>query len=94
MLIYKESDDFSFIKRIQGWREDVKAGGRIFRKWEKRSKKLLFSSKIGENLRGIFSQNRRKFEGYFLRKSEKAANKFLQSRRGYPPGHTAPEKMT
>jgi len=53
------------MKRIQGWSEDVKAGGRIFGKWEKRSKKLLFSSKIGEYLRGIFSENRRKLRTNF-----------------------------
>ncbi len=48
----------------------------VFWKWEKMSKKRLFSSKIGENLRDLFSQNWRKLERYFLQNSEKAANKF------------------
>jgi hypothetical protein len=63
----------SYAKK-QGRREKVKAGGVYFRKWEKRLKKTF-----------IFFQNRRKFEGYFLRKSEKAANQFCKAKRGYPP---------
>ena len=63
----------------QGRREELKAGGGYFWKWEKGLKKRFEVyrglehynfSKLGESLKGIFSQNRSKFEKYFLQKLE------------------------
>jgi hypothetical protein len=50
------------IKRTQGRREEVKAGGGIFENGRKGQKNVL---------KCIFSENRRKFEGDFLPKLEK-----------------------
>jgi hypothetical protein len=88
-------------KVIQRRREVEKAGGTIFengRKCEKtlychpKSKKKLYisSPKIGDNLKDIFFQNCRKFERYFLPKSEKAVSKFSKAVGRYPPLPVAP----
>jgi hypothetical protein len=86
---------FVCLINLQGRREEVKAGGGYFENGRKCQKKRLFSSKIRESLRDTFSQNWRKFEGYFLQKSEKTANKFFKAGGGTlstppPPGRGAP----